>query len=100
MLALQARRKRAAVARVHTRRDRVRLALVLRSKAIGASLDEIKHYLDLCGAQGECRVQQLWFVRERTDLAIAELKTKRAHIEAGLAELRVINEAVPKQLAA
>ncbi len=40
-------------ARVYTRRDRARLALILRSKAIGASLDEIRHFLDLYGAHGE-----------------------------------------------
>jgi DNA-binding transcriptional MerR regulator len=84
--------------RVYTRRDRARLALILRSKAIGASLDEIKHYLDLYGAHGEGRVQQLKFVQERTDQAIAELETKRAHIEASLAELRVINATVRRQL--
>ena len=75
-----------------------RLALILRSKAIGASLDEIKHYLDLYGADGEGRVQQLKFVLERTDQAITELQVKRAHIEASLAELRVINATVRKQL--
>ena len=85
-------------ARVYTRRDRARLALILRSKAIGASLAEIKHYLDLYGAHGEGRVQQMKFVLARTDGAIAELETKRAHIEATLAELRVINASVRKQL--
>ncbi|MBX3635659.1 MAG: MerR family DNA-binding transcriptional regulator [Rubrivivax sp.] len=85
--------------RVYTRRDRARLALILRSKAIGASLAEIKHYLDLYGAQGEGRVQQLKFVLRRTDEAIAELETKRAHIEATLAELQVINAEVRQQLA-
>ncbi|MBX3600549.1 MAG: MerR family DNA-binding transcriptional regulator [Rubrivivax sp.] len=85
--------------RVYTRRDRARLALILRSKAIGASLAEIKHYLDLYGAHGEGRVQQLKFVLRRTDEAIAELETKRAHIEATLAELRVINAEVRSQLA-
>ncbi len=84
--------------RVYTRRDRARLALILRSKAIGASLDEIKHYLDLYGAHGEGRVQQLKFVQDRTDQTIAALETKRAHIEASLAELRVINAAVRRQL--
>ena len=84
--------------RVYTRRDRARLALILRSKAIGASLDEIKHYLDLYGAHGEGRVQQLRFVLERTDKTIGELETKRAHIEASLAELRLINSAVRGQL--
>jgi DNA-binding transcriptional MerR regulator len=87
-------------ARVYTRRDRARLALILRSKAIGAPLSEIKHYLDLYGAHGEGRVQQLKFVVQRTDAAIAELEQKRTHIEASLAELRVINATVRKQLEA
>jgi DNA-binding transcriptional MerR regulator len=84
--------------RVYTRRDRARLALILRSKAIGASLAEIKHYLDLYGAHGEGRVQQMKYVLDRTDQAIVELETRRAHIDATLAELRLINAAVRVQL--
>jgi len=84
--------------RVYTRRDRARLALILRSKAIGATLDEIRHYLDLYGDHGEGRVQQMKFVLERTDAAIRELELKRAHIDASLAELRVINAEVRQQL--
>jgi len=90
--------RRVGGTRVYTRRDRARLALILRSKAIGASLAEIKHYLDLYGAHGEGRAQQLKFVMDRTDQAITELETKRAHIEATLAELRVINATVRRQL--
>ena len=85
-------------ARVYTRRDRARLALILRSKAIGATLSEIKHFLELYGTHGEGRAQQLKFVLERTDAAIGALEEKRAHIEASLAELRVINAAVRRQL--
>jgi DNA-binding transcriptional MerR regulator len=85
-------------ARVYTRRDRARLALILRAKAIGSSLDEIKHYLDLYGAHGEGRAQQLRYVLARTDAAITELEQKRSHIEATLAELRLINTTVRKQL--
>jgi DNA-binding transcriptional MerR regulator len=85
-------------ARVYTRRDRARLALILRSKAIGATLSEIKHFLELYGMHGEGRAQQLKFVLERTDAAIGALEEKRAHIEASLAELRVINAAVRRQL--
>jgi DNA-binding transcriptional MerR regulator len=84
--------------RVYTRRDRARLALILRSKAIGASLDEIKHVLDLYGAHGEGRVQQMRYVLERTDAGIRELEAKRENLDALLAELRVINAAVRKQL--
>lgn len=85
--------------RVYTRRDRARLALILRSKAIGASLAEIKHYLDLYGTRGEGRVQQLRFVVERTDAAIRDLEARRAHIDATLAELRVINASAQQALA-
>ena len=87
-------------ARVYTKRDRARLALILRSKAIGAPLSEIKHFLDMYGDHGEGRVQQLKFVLGRTDAAITALEHKRAHIEATLAELRVINTEVRKQLEA
>ena len=84
--------------RVYTRRDRARLALILRAKAIGSPLAEIKHYLDLYGDHGEGRAQQLNYVITRTDTAIAELEQKRAHIDATLAELRVINSEVRKHL--
>ena len=85
-------------ARVYTRRDRARLALLLRAKAIGSPLAEIKHYLDLYGDHGEGRAQQLNYVITRTDTAIAELEQKRAHIDATLAELRVINQSCRAQL--
>jgi DNA-binding transcriptional MerR regulator len=91
--------RRVSGARVYTRRDRARLALILRSKAIGASLDEIKHFLGLYGDHGEGRVQQMRYVVERTDETIAELETKRAHIEATLSELRLINQRVREALA-
>jgi DNA-binding transcriptional MerR regulator len=78
-------------ARVYTRRDRARLALVLRAKAIGSTLSEIKRYLDLYGDHGEGRAQQLSYVINRTDTAIQELEQKRSKIDETLAELRVIN---------
>jgi DNA-binding transcriptional MerR regulator len=84
--------------RVYTQRDRVRLRLILRAKAIGSKLSEIKQYLDLYGAHGEGRVRQLRFTLERTDAAIRDLEARRAHIDATLAELRVINESVRRQL--
>jgi DNA-binding transcriptional MerR regulator len=85
-------------ARVYTRRDRARLALILRAKAIGTPLAEIKRYLDLYGEQGEGRTQQLAYVIERTDAEIAELEKKRSHIDQTLAELRVINSTSRQQL--
>jgi DNA-binding transcriptional MerR regulator len=86
--------------RVYTRRDRARLALILRAKAIGTSLSEIKHYLDLYGQHGEGKVKQMRYVLDRTSQVIAELEQKKAHIDATLAELKVINDAVKRDLAA
>ncbi len=84
--------------RVYTRRDRARLSLILRAKAIGSSLAEIKHYLDLYGPHGEGRTVQMKYVLEKTSKAIAELERKRAHIDASLAELRLINATVKRRL--
>ena len=90
--------RRVGGARVYTRRDRARLTLILRAKAIGSPLSEIKRYLDLYGDHGEGRVQQLDYVISRTDTAIEELSQKRAQIEETLAELRVINAACRAQV--
>ena len=84
--------------RVYTRRDRARLQLILRAKAIGSSLAEIKHYLDLYGTHGEGRTVQMKYVLDKTTKAIAELEQKRAHIDASLAELKIINATVKRGL--
>ncbi|MEI7538249.1 MAG: MerR family DNA-binding transcriptional regulator [Comamonadaceae bacterium] len=86
-------------ARVYTRRDRARLALILRAKDLGSPLSEIKRYLDLYGDHGEGRAEQLSYVIQRTDTAIEELEQKRSQIDATLAELRVINASCRRHLA-
>ena len=90
--------KRINGARVYNRRDRARLTLILRAKALGSSLVDSKQYLDMYGAHGEGRAKQLDFVLKRTDAAIAELEDKRAQIEATLAEIRLINASVRQRL--
>jgi DNA-binding transcriptional MerR regulator len=90
--------RRVSGARVYTRRDRARLSLILRAKAIGSPLSEIKRYLDLYGDHGEGRIQQLSYVITRTDTAIAELEQKRTRIDETLAELKVINASCRKQI--
>jgi DNA-binding transcriptional MerR regulator len=87
-------------ARVYNRRDRARLTLILRGKAMGSPLSEIKRILDLYGDQGEGHAQQLSYVIERTSEAIAEMEKRRARIDETLAELRVINANCRSKLAA
>jgi DNA-binding transcriptional MerR regulator len=86
--------------RVYSQVDRARLMRILRAKSLGTPLAEIKHYLDMYGQHGEGRIQQLSWVIEKTDAAIAELEAKRAQIEASLTELRFINERTRQTLAA
>lgn len=77
--------------RVYSKQDRARLARILRAKALGTPLSEIKNYLDMYGQHGEGRIQQLIYAIEKTDAAIKELEEKRAQIDASLAEMRLIN---------
>lgn len=76
--------------RAYTRRDRVRLSLIQRGKAMGMSLEEIRHILDLYGDHGEGKVRQLEYILGRIDASLAELESRRAHIDETLAELRLI----------
>jgi DNA-binding transcriptional MerR regulator len=86
--------------RVYSRNDRARLSRILRAKSLGMPLSEIKHYLDMYGDHGEGRVQQLSYVIDKTDAAIADLEAKRAEIDRSLLELKLINERTRQMLAA
>ena len=74
-------------ARIYSRRDRGRLALILRAKAIGASLSDIKQFLDLYGEAGEGRRDQMAYLLTRLDQELEELESKRALIEDTMKEL-------------
>ena len=87
-------------ARALTRRDRARLALILRAKAIGSSLEEIAHYLELYGQHGEGRSRQLRYVIDRTAQAITDLESRRAKIDSLLGDLREIHQTSVESLAA
>lgn len=86
--------------RAYTRRDRVRLGLILRGKAVGMSLAEIEHILSLYGEHGEGHAQQLDYLIGRIDAAISELDQRRRHIEAMLGELGEVRGQLKKALAA
>ncbi len=79
--------------RVYTRRDRGRLALILRAKAIGSTLAQISHFLDLYGEHGEGQSRQLDYVIAETSKAIDELEKKQLLIGDTLKELRAIRQA-------
>ncbi len=76
--------------RAYTRRDVVRLSLIQRGKAMGMSLAEVKHILDLYGERGQGKVAQLEYILGRIDESIGELEARRDHIATTLAELKII----------
>ena len=85
--------------RIFTEADSTRLKLILRAKAIGSSLADIKTFLELYGREGEGRVRQLQFVIDKTASEIAALESKRAQIDETLKELRTIHDGAKERLA-
>lgn len=78
--------ERRGTTRVFHNRDRVRLALILRGKRLGFSLDEIAKIVNMYDDQpGE--VGQLHYLIEQISVRRAELEQRRQDIEDTLAEL-------------
>jgi DNA-binding transcriptional MerR regulator len=72
--------------RIFRPRDRVRLALVLRGKRLGFSLEEIRRIIDMYDAEpGE--VGQLHYLIEQVERRRAELLQRQRDIEETLTEL-------------
>ncbi len=86
--------------RAYTRRDRVRLGLILRGKAVGMSLAEIEHILSLYGDHGEGHTEQLDYVIARIDAVVTELDNRRRNIDAMLGELGDVRVQLKKVRAA
>ena len=81
--------ERRGTVRIFHARDRVRLALVLRGKRLGFSLEQIAHIVDMYDAEpGEAG--QLRYLLEQIDERRAELELRRRDIEETLAELEQV----------
>ena len=78
--------ERRGTARVFHARDRIRLALILRGKRLGFSLDEIAKIVNMYDEQpGEAG--QLQYLIDQIDVRRAELLQRRRDIEETLVEL-------------
>ncbi|TNE56683.1 MAG: MerR family DNA-binding transcriptional regulator [Alphaproteobacteria bacterium] len=84
--------------RVYSRRDRVRLQILVRAKGLGLSLNEIAELLDLYdaedGLQKQGRVAVLK-INER----IEELERQRRAIDATIGEMQQIARTIEKRMA-
>ncbi|WP_371135235.1 MerR family DNA-binding transcriptional regulator [Tabrizicola sp.] len=73
--------------RLFTRRDRARLALIMRGKRFGFSLEDIRQTLDLYDRDGGLTAQR----QKACELALkrlAEMEAQRAELELAIAELK------------
>ncbi|HET7820654.1 MAG TPA: MerR family DNA-binding transcriptional regulator [Ornithinibacter sp.] len=78
--------ERRGTTRVYHRRDRTRLALILRGKRLGFPLEEIRTIIDLYDVP-RGRRSQLEYVLSQIDERRADLEQRRRDIDAALSEL-------------
>jgi DNA-binding transcriptional MerR regulator len=91
--------KRLNGARIYSRRDRARLHIIVRAKALGYSLEETRDYLDLYGQHGEGRIKQLELSAARSAEMIRELEAKKQQIDEQIEELRLIHRVCRQKIA-
>ncbi len=84
---------RRGTTRIYSSEDRKRLALILRAKNLGLSLDSISDHLAIHD-HAHAGPAELDALRERTDQHIAVLTTKRNDLQSTLTELRRLRAAI------
>lgn len=77
---------RNGLARIYSKRDRARLAWILRAKNVGFSLGEIRELIDLYDL-GDGRAAQRRTTLVRCREKIAELEAQRADLDSSIREL-------------
>jgi DNA-binding transcriptional MerR regulator len=83
--------------RLYSRRDRARLAYVLKGKSIGFSLDDVRDLLDLYD-HGDGGVTQLKAAKARFEERIAQLRDQRLELDRMIADLETASAETGRKL--
>ncbi len=86
---------RKGLTRIYSKRDRARLAWILRGKRVGFSLGEIREMIDLYDL-GDGRSTQRQVTIAKCDERIAQLNRQKADIDGAIDELRNFVKIVEK----
>ncbi|WP_336970078.1 MerR family DNA-binding transcriptional regulator [Sphingobium aromaticiconvertens] len=87
--------QRQGLARIYSRRDRARLAWILRGKRVGFSLQEIREMIDLYDADEDHEAQRR-VTMAKCQARIDLLNNQKADIDAAIAELASFVESISK----
>ncbi|WP_414690981.1 MerR family transcriptional regulator [Novosphingobium sp.] len=82
--------QRVGTTRVYSRREIVRMQLILRGKRLGFSIREIKEFLDLYDADPE-HLEQVRQLQSKVGVRITDLRKQKRAIEQTLEELLLID---------
>jgi len=90
--------ERRGTTRIYHQRDRIRVALILRGKRLGFSLDEIRTIVNMYDEQPGEQGQLLYLI-EQCDVRRAQLERQRRDIDETIEELEVVKARCREDLA-